>query len=176
MRCAESRLWTQAPYERERCGSQHDITECESETNSAADSLTLAPTDVLEHGFHGLKNGSSIFMGMPLEPPVLNISAYYLPDDSLGANWTDPRSGQQPFRDKSHSVWQYGNVTYDMDTINKLHACQPIEVHVSILLYLQADTARRHTAGDSPSSNSTSCSSSASSGPSASCSCGPNQP
>ncbi|KAH7074876.1 hypothetical protein BKA63DRAFT_553768 [Paraphoma chrysanthemicola] len=82
---------------------------------------------VQQYGFHGLANVPSTFRERTLDPPALNITAYYLPDDKLGANWTDPRTGLQPFRDFSNTLWAYQNVTYNIKTITEQLACQPVK-------------------------------------------------
>ncbi|KAF2823797.1 hypothetical protein CC86DRAFT_297584 [Ophiobolus disseminans] len=84
-------------------------------------------SDVTSYGFNGLANASSSFLGIILSPPVLNISAYYLAHDDLGAGWLDP-SQQQPFRNTSWSMWVHGNATYNMKYITEHGACQPAEV------------------------------------------------
>ncbi|KAH7087845.1 hypothetical protein FB567DRAFT_592502 [Paraphoma chrysanthemicola] len=97
------------------------------------DSRCQAQLDVAiyvgQHGFHGLANVNSSFRGTLLDPPALNITAYYLPDDSLGANWTDPYTGLQPFRDFSKTMWSYQNVTYNIQTISEQLACQPVKTY-----------------------------------------------
>lgn len=70
-------------------------------------------------------------MNKTIEAPTLNISAYFLPkkyDTLYGNNWTDPRTGTEPFSDKTKVAYSYklGNGTYGMDYIKANGSCQPV--------------------------------------------------
>ncbi|KAK2010430.1 hypothetical protein LZ32DRAFT_630193 [Colletotrichum eremochloae] len=84
--------------------------------------------DVQKYGFYGLKNEESTWMGRPLPAPVLNISASWLLPSELiyGWNWTDPRTGQQPFRDRYRATYAFGNETYSIDYLKANGSCQPM--------------------------------------------------
>ncbi|KAK1962361.1 hypothetical protein LY78DRAFT_256407 [Colletotrichum sublineola] len=83
---------------------------------------------VQKYGFYGLKNEESTWMGRPLPAPVLNISASWLLPSELiyGWNWTDPRTGQQPFRDRYRATYAFGNETYSIDYLKANGSCQPM--------------------------------------------------
>lgn len=80
------------------------------------------------YGFYGLENKTSTFAELTLEPPVLNISAFYLPYTYFGASWTDPRTQLQPFKNQSRNAWIYENDTYDLPYISSRGVCQAVEV------------------------------------------------
>ncbi|KAK1995091.1 hypothetical protein LX36DRAFT_672697 [Colletotrichum falcatum] len=84
--------------------------------------------DVQKYGFYGLENRESTWMGRSLPAPVLNISASWLyPSLSLyGWNWTDPRTGQQPFRDGRRAAYATGNKTYPLSYLEANGSCQPL--------------------------------------------------
>ncbi|KAK1982860.1 hypothetical protein LZ30DRAFT_749030 [Colletotrichum cereale] len=79
--------------------------------------------DVQKYGFYGLEDKESDWMA-----PVLNISAsWLLPSTRLyGWNWTDPRTGQQPFRDGSRAAYAIGNETYPLGYLKANGSCQPM--------------------------------------------------
>ncbi|KAF6825230.1 hypothetical protein CMUS01_09902 [Colletotrichum musicola] len=85
-----------------------------------------------EYGFFGLEQKKSTFMNQTLDAPVLNISAFYIPeqygDDLFGRNWTDPRTQQSPFLDKEALRLAYlkGNETYDLRYVKSNGSCQPV--------------------------------------------------
>ena len=67
--------------------------------------------DVFQYGFLGLNNTASEWNGTTLPPPILNISAFYLPigGDLYGGEWRDPRTNELPFQNLSH--WAYAVMT-----------------------------------------------------------------
>ncbi|KAI0543983.1 hypothetical protein F4679DRAFT_589929 [Xylaria curta] len=87
-----------------------------------------------EYGFYGLSNRSSQFMSTRLDPPTLDIEAYFVtkawPDgpDLYGSDWTDPRNqdgNSHPFRDVLRRAWEYSNKTYSLADINTGGSCAP---------------------------------------------------
>jgi hypothetical protein len=133
----EIRAW-QSYSERARCDTQRAISNCAYRSEHVIYTLTAPLKDVNRYGFRGLNNISSSYPtsnGITLAPPTLNIDAFYLPDDNartLGSYWMDPRTGLMPFRDKSRTMWEYQNATYDFDLITRaIGACQPLNVRVS---------------------------------------------
>ena len=93
--------------------------------------------DVSTYGFLGLNNRESKWMGNELPSPSLNISAFQFPgkqnrkmylDNLFGYNWTDPRTGQQPFIKESNSEYMALGQRYSSDYVNQKGSCQPIEV------------------------------------------------
>ncbi|GAW22628.1 hypothetical protein ANO14919_121700 [Xylariales sp. No.14919] len=87
-----------------------------------------------EYGFYSLSNRSSQFMGMRLEPPTLDIEAYYITGayngelDLYGLDWTDPRNqhgNSHPFSNSSRRAWEYLNKTYLLEDINSGGSCAP---------------------------------------------------
>lgn len=105
----------------------------------------LTSQDITGYGFRGLGDVSSRYLEFSLEPPVLNISAYYLVDDTLGAEWTDRRNQQQPFQNMSGSMWHHANVTYSMQYIKEHGACQPTEVRYTQSPPLLPSSLHYHT-------------------------------
>ncbi|KZL67867.1 hypothetical protein CI238_12980 [Colletotrichum incanum] len=83
---------------------------------------------VRNYGFYGLEDKESIWMGQTLPAPVLNISASWLPqsDALYGWNWTDPRTGLQPFKDVSRAAYAAANDTYSLDYVKANGSCQPM--------------------------------------------------
>ncbi|KAK0619454.1 hypothetical protein B0T14DRAFT_455773 [Immersiella caudata] len=102
---------------------------------------------VQKHGFYGLDNISSTFMGVELPPPVLNVSVSYIPgnrmsawsrdfpawspnstilDNCWGISWADPRTGYQPARD-AHNRHYIDPLqrTYSLEHIQSSGVCQP---------------------------------------------------
>ncbi|KAK2025729.1 hypothetical protein LX32DRAFT_675167 [Colletotrichum zoysiae] len=84
--------------------------------------------DVQKYGFYGLEDKESVWMGQSLPAPVLNISAsWLLPSAALyGWNWTDPRTGRQPFIDGSRVAYAAGNKTYPLSYLKANGSCQPM--------------------------------------------------
>ncbi|KAK2060620.1 hypothetical protein LY76DRAFT_568660 [Colletotrichum caudatum] len=84
--------------------------------------------DVQKYGFYGLEDKESVWMGQSLPAPVLNISAFWLfPSAAVyGWNWTDPRTGQQPFVDGSRVAYAAGNITYPVSYLKAYGSCQPM--------------------------------------------------
>ncbi|KAF6794932.1 hypothetical protein CSOJ01_13603 [Colletotrichum sojae] len=88
--------------------------------------------DAKEYGFFGLEQKKSTFMNQTLDAPVLNISAFYIPEQYggklFGRNWTDPRTQQSPFLDKEALRLAYlkGNETYDLRYVKSNGSCQPV--------------------------------------------------
>ncbi|KAI0514729.1 hypothetical protein F5B22DRAFT_647485 [Xylaria bambusicola] len=88
-----------------------------------------------EYGFYGLSNKPSSFMGVDLDPPSLNIEAWYISSpynnqvsELYGWDWNDPRSPNgsvYPFRDTSRLAWEYSNKIYWLKDINKRGSCTP---------------------------------------------------
>ncbi|KAK3378805.1 hypothetical protein B0T24DRAFT_522841 [Lasiosphaeria ovina] len=88
------------------------------------------PTDVSEYGFYGLKNISTRWMNGMLNPPALNISAFYFNFNESrlsGFNWKDPRTGNFPFRDLANRAYsdKHGH-TFSLDYIAANGSCQPV--------------------------------------------------
>ena len=71
-------------------------------------------------------------MAQSLPAPALNISAFYRSDPSIFGldNWTDPRTHQQAFNNKSDMVWTVAqlNQTYNCTYISRNGLCQPLTV------------------------------------------------
>ncbi|CAO2653004.1 Nn.00g024150.m01.CDS01 [Neocucurbitaria sp. VM-36] len=80
-----------------------------------------------EHGFFGYENESSVFNGIELPPPVLNISAFYLPAHLNGSGWVDPRTHESLFTNSSQMSWTSSNQTYDYSHIKDQGTCQAVE-------------------------------------------------
>jgi len=95
----------------ERCSMHHNVSDY-----------------VQKYGFYGLEDKESTWMGQPLPAPVLNISAtWLLPSAAIyGWNWTDPRTGQQPFRDGNRASYAIGNETYPLSYMKANGSCQPM--------------------------------------------------
>ncbi|KAF2125170.1 hypothetical protein P153DRAFT_390015 [Dothidotthia symphoricarpi CBS 119687] len=84
---------------------------------------------VTNYGFYGTENRSSIFVNISLPPPVLNISAFHLPPDLGGSNWTDPKTNQNLFANKSKATWEASNQTDDLAWIKSEGTCQGLETY-----------------------------------------------
>ncbi|KAK4168335.1 hypothetical protein QBC43DRAFT_296978 [Cladorrhinum sp. PSN259] len=76
-------------------------------------------------------NASSEPIALPA--PALNISAFYLPPhpeaaagDLYGYDWTDPRTSQYPFRNKTRAMFMADNQTYTVNDIIEHGRCQPV--------------------------------------------------
>ena len=82
--------------------------------------------DVRVYGFDGKAENASTFMGRPLEPPVLNISAFHLPR-VLAAEATHTESmNKENFKDRMR--WAYGNNTYKWGQLQQRGKCQAVLV------------------------------------------------
>lgn len=111
---------------------------------------TNRSSDVSLYGFYGLDDRSSKFLDYELDPPTLNISAFFLQppadktvdpsltsgrrfdypeDDCYGFEWTDP-SGHTPFRDVRNRRFQdLQGRTYSLAEIEARGTCQPFVVN-----------------------------------------------
>jgi len=71
-------------------------------------------------------------MNKSLPGPTLNITGFYLVKSSgvYGFNWTDPRTGTQPFANRSNSALysSSSNATYSIDYLQGNGVCQPTGV------------------------------------------------
>ncbi|KAF2848402.1 hypothetical protein T440DRAFT_556724 [Plenodomus tracheiphilus IPT5] len=67
-----------------------------------------------------LQSNSSVFSTITLEPPILNISAYYV-----------------PYKHVTQKVWMHDNTTYSLDHISNQGTCQPIETYQWGFSYIQ---------------------------------------
>lgn len=77
-----------------------------------------------------------MWMGKTLPAPALNISATYLTRYSgvPGWNWTDPRTGLQPFSNPSNLAFKgSSNETFLVDYIIEQGSCQEVGVRPSPL-------------------------------------------
>ncbi|KAK8074149.1 hypothetical protein PG994_005048 [Apiospora phragmitis] len=94
---------------------------------------------VSNYGFYGLDDVNTTWEidGVYLEPPALNISAFYLtyytpPSNNLSDNrlfgngWVDPRTGQRPFNDSARLTWTANGQLFSIDDIKANGACQPM--------------------------------------------------
>lgn len=92
-----------------------------------------------KNGFYGLNNATTEWDMAPvmfiLEPPALNISAFYLtstppgkdPNNMLyGSEWVDPRTGARPFNDITRLTWTAHGLLFTEDDIIRNGACQPL--------------------------------------------------
>ncbi|EFQ29676.1 uncharacterized protein GLRG_04820 [Colletotrichum graminicola M1.001] len=93
-----------------------------------------AVRDVQKYGFYGLEDKESTWMGRSLPAPILNISAtWLLPSGEMyGWNWTDPRTGQQPFKDGNQATYAFGNEIYPLSYVKGYGSCQPTRERDSI--------------------------------------------
>ncbi|KAK8103014.1 hypothetical protein PG984_016160 [Apiospora sp. TS-2023a] len=96
--------------------------------------------NVSRTGFYGLNNMTTEWdiapMILILDPPALNISAFYLststtsskdPDNMLyGNEWVDPRTGKRPFTDITRLTWTANGLLYNEKDIIRNGACQPL--------------------------------------------------
>ncbi|WDK12574.1 hypothetical protein CGRA01v4_03854 [Colletotrichum graminicola] len=89
---------------------------------------------VQKYGFYGLEDKESTWMGRSLPAPILNISAtWLLPSGEMyGWNWTDPRTGQQPFKDGNQATYAFGNEIYPLSYVKGYGSCQPTRERDSI--------------------------------------------
>ncbi|KAK7917506.1 hypothetical protein PG985_011114 [Apiospora marii] len=113
-----------------------ESTQAKHENNVCTNLLLV---DVSRYGFNGLNDAISEWDMAPelliLEPPALNISAFYLsapppgkkPDNMLyGNDWVDPRTGQRPFNDITRLTWTANGLLFTEDDIIRNGACQPL--------------------------------------------------
>lgn len=85
--------------------------------------------DVAQYGFFGSQDVKSDFWTSNLDPPILNISAFYLPDDLryrdiLGQSYF--RDGIKNFQDESRMKWKYQDNAYSMQDLKDRGKCQPL--------------------------------------------------
>ncbi|OTB02088.1 hypothetical protein M426DRAFT_13927 [Hypoxylon sp. CI-4A] len=86
---------------------------------------------VASYGFHGTADIASLWRGIQLPPPVLNISAFYIPPDGsddniFGRNWTDPITRLEPFSFPKRLTFVESNKPYIVGDIMKNGSCQPL--------------------------------------------------
>ncbi|KAH8893682.1 hypothetical protein GQ53DRAFT_717254 [Thozetella sp. PMI_491] len=81
------------------------------------------------YGFYGRSNRSTVYNGVTLPAPALNISAAYLPPSSrdYGWNWTDSDTSMQPFSHPSDTtvLLAASNQTYTMRYVIENGVCAP---------------------------------------------------
>lgn len=84
--------------------------------------------DVKQYGFYGLNHTPSVWAGQTeLEPPALNITAFYLLERSYvawGRDWVHPDTGRSAFQNSTKMTYMLANKTYDVDYINTYGRCQ----------------------------------------------------
>ncbi|KAL2284946.1 hypothetical protein FJTKL_08497 [Diaporthe vaccinii] len=95
------------------------------------------------YGLLGLNNTNSTWPedNTSLPSPALNISAFPTSRyDTYGSEWTDPRTGQQPFMDEKKITYVYNNEAYDFDYIitQGYGRCQPNGTYKWGFSFLQA--------------------------------------
>lgn len=70
-------------------------------------------------------------MNKTLPKPTLNISAYYVAQDNnlSGWDWTDPRTGLQPFSNHSNMAFRgTSNETFSVEYIKENGSCEEVGV------------------------------------------------
>ncbi|KAK0615261.1 hypothetical protein B0T17DRAFT_646969 [Bombardia bombarda] len=108
-------------YEESRCYLQYRIS-------------TYAKT----YGFFNVENITTYWNGTELDAPALNIEAFYYVgkgnsatcnggDYLWGYNWTDPRTGTFPLRDKNNRRFVLRNESYPASYVIDNGACQPVQ-------------------------------------------------
>ncbi|SPO07045.1 uncharacterized protein DNG_09739 [Cephalotrichum gorgonifer] len=79
-----------------------------------------------KYGFYGLLDEETEFNGITLPAPALNVSAFYLTGSTFyGEQYTDPRTGQQPFRDINRMQYVSSNELYSLEHVSSQGSCQP---------------------------------------------------
>ncbi|KAM7194553.1 hypothetical protein V8F20_007909 [Naviculisporaceae sp. PSN 640] len=118
-----------------RMGHQHDhIVPCTVRFGSCVEEEAHQTWKyVKEFGFFGLNNETGDLLNITttfgeteLDPPALNISAFYLSKDEFGYDWTDPRTNTKPFSNESNAaMYQTGtpSTTYTYDYIQEHGSC-----------------------------------------------------
>ncbi|KAK0707852.1 hypothetical protein B0H67DRAFT_647991 [Lasiosphaeris hirsuta] len=97
--------------------------------------LSNVSSYVSQYGFYGLNNTPSTWLNVTLDRPALNITTFYLPDNSrgyasanviFGHSWVDPRTGLQPFADpQRRTYYDAQNFLYSLDYVTANGSCQP---------------------------------------------------
>ncbi|KAK4159999.1 hypothetical protein QBC43DRAFT_373433 [Cladorrhinum sp. PSN259] len=109
--------------------SRYNLTDChEPSIGACRNARTVVSRYVRTYGFYGLNTttgNSTLFGGVPVPRPPLNISAFYLESEYDGGSWVDPRTLKTPFRDPSNVMLVYGNDTYTAEDIIRDGRCQP---------------------------------------------------
>ncbi|KPM44322.1 hypothetical protein AK830_g2296 [Neonectria ditissima] len=132
---ATSYSYNNGDYSELSCGLQTNVSQCKS---LLAQNAPFGPmivqlmhpvhADVSEYGFYGLTKKESKFNGTTLKSPVLNITAFYLPQWTFGLygyTWQDS-SGNYPFQNRENASFSISGEIYGIKQLQELGTCQPV--------------------------------------------------